>query len=75
MAKHGKKIYADGRIYVGELENEIENGKGLINNTTYGVFKNGVLIEEVVEKKVVYHDDDGTEQIVLSHTLSKVNDE
>lgn len=45
----GKKIYAkSGKIYVGELINELENGKGMINNETYGIFKDGHLVEEVV---------------------------
>jgi hypothetical protein len=28
--KHGKKIYPDGRVYIGEFLNDIENGKGVM---------------------------------------------
>ena len=28
--KHGKKVYPDGRIYIGEFKNDIENGKGVL---------------------------------------------
>ena len=27
--KHGKKVYPDGRVYIGEFRNDIENGKGV----------------------------------------------
>lgn len=28
--KHGKKIYPDGRVYIGEFLNDVENGKGIM---------------------------------------------
>ena len=28
--RHAKKIYTDGRIYIGEFKNDVENGKGLL---------------------------------------------
>jgi len=30
--KHGKKIYPDGRVYIGEFLNDVENGKGVMIN-------------------------------------------
>jgi hypothetical protein len=48
LNQQGKKIYNDGRVYVGQLENEIENGKGMLNDETYGIFKDGHLVEEIL---------------------------
>ncbi len=45
------KIIRDGNTYVGELKNERENGKGMINNQIYGIFKDGKLVEEIVYEK------------------------
>jgi len=28
--KHGKKIYPDGTVYLGEFKKDIENGKGVL---------------------------------------------
>lgn len=49
--KHGKKIYPDGRIYIGEFLNDIENGKGILidgETKVKGIWRNAVLIEELV---------------------------
>jgi hypothetical protein len=49
--KHGKKIYSDGRVYIGEFQNDVENGKGILisgNIKIKGIWRNAVLIEELV---------------------------
>jgi len=28
--KHGKKVYPDGRIYIGEFQGDVEHGKGVL---------------------------------------------
>jgi hypothetical protein len=41
--RHGKKIYPDGRIYIGEFQNDIENGKGILikgDKRICGIWKN-----------------------------------
>ena len=49
--KHGKKIYPDGRVYIGEFLNDVENGKGILIDgdvKVKGVWRNAVLVEELV---------------------------
>jgi hypothetical protein len=31
--KHGKKIYGDGTVYIGEFLNDVEHGKGMLITT------------------------------------------
>jgi len=55
--KHAKKIYPDGRIYIGEFKDDIENGKGLLidgETQTKGIWKDAVLIDELVQHNVKY---------------------
>ena len=57
--RHAKKIYKDGRIYIGEFKNDIEDGKGLLidgDKRIKGIWKDAVLIEELVQKDVNYED-------------------
>lgn len=49
--KHAKKIYPDGKIYVGEFLNDVENGKGILidgKHVVKGIWKDAVLLEELV---------------------------
>lgn len=55
--KHAKKIYPDGRMYVGEFVNDVENGKGILidgQNVIKGIWKDSVLVKELVQKDVNY---------------------
>ena len=57
--RHAKKIYKDGRVYIGEFKNDIENGKGLLidgQKRTKGIWKDAVLLEELVSMNVEYSD-------------------
>jgi hypothetical protein len=57
--RHAKKIYKDGRVYIGEFKNDIENGKGLLidgQKRTKGIWKDAVLLEELVSMNVEYAD-------------------
>lgn len=50
--RHGKKAYPDGRVYVGEFLNDIENGKGVLvcgDKKISGIWRNAVLVEELVQ--------------------------
>lgn len=51
------KIVREGTVYVGELKNELEDGKGMLypakggeekEDKKYGIFKQGKLVEEIV---------------------------
>ena len=49
--KHAKKIYPDGKVYIGEFMNDIENGKGLLIDGDIhikGIWSNAILVEELV---------------------------
>lgn len=51
--KHGKKIYPDGRTYIGEFQNDVENGKGiLIHNgvKVSGIWKDAQLVQKLVQQ-------------------------
>ena len=53
--RHGKKAYPDGRVYVGEFLNDIENGKGVLvcgDKKISGIWRNAVLVEELVQQAV-----------------------
>ena len=55
--RHAKKIYPDGKIYIGEFRNDVENGKGLLidgDTQIKGIWRNAILIEELVQKDVKY---------------------
>lgn len=55
--KHAKKIYADGRIYVGEFQNDVENGKGVLidgHRKIKGIWRDAKLVEELVSLDVNY---------------------
>jgi hypothetical protein len=59
--KHGKKMYPDGRVYIGEFKNDQECGKGIMiaanGEKKSGIWNNGVLYEELVEKVIHYEID------------------
>lgn len=49
--KHGKKIYPNGKIYIGEFINDVENGKGVLidgDKRVKGIWRNAMLVEELV---------------------------
>ena len=76
--RHAKKIYKDGRIYIGEFKNDIENGKGvLIDGLTKikGVWKDAVLVEELVSMNVHYEDNKALTQYAYLNKDKKVNDQ
>ena len=49
--RHGKKVYPDGRIYIGEFIDDIENGKGVLiwgDKKISGIWRDAELVEELV---------------------------
>jgi hypothetical protein len=56
-SKFGKKIYPDGRVYVGEFLNDVENGKGIMISGDIrikGIWRGGQLVEELVQQPLMY---------------------
>merc|ERR1719162_2493356 len=49
----GKKTYPAGQVYVGELQDDQENGRGVLSDQhgtrIVGVWESGALVEEIVE--------------------------
>lgn len=56
--KHGKKVYPDGTVYIGEFLNDIEHGKGMLirtNGTSIkGIWHEANLVKELVQNKIIY---------------------
>jgi len=55
--RHAKKIYPDGRVYVGEFRDDVENGKGILidgDTRIKGVWKDAILVDELVKHDVNY---------------------
>jgi hypothetical protein len=53
--RHGKKVYPDGRIYIGEFIDDIENGKGVLiwgDKKISGIWRDAELVEELVQQNV-----------------------
>lgn len=49
--KHGKKIYPNGKVYIGEFKEDVENGKGILIDGEIklkGIWRNAVLVEELI---------------------------
>jgi len=49
--KHAKKIYPNGKIYIGEFKDDVENGKGMLIDgdlVIKGIWKDAQLAEELV---------------------------
>ena len=55
--RHAKKIYPDGKIYIGEFKDDVENGKGLLidgGSKIKGVWHDAQLVHELVRSDVNY---------------------
>lgn len=49
--RHGKKVYPDGRIYIGEFLNDFEHGKGILicgETKLKGIWHQAIMVEELV---------------------------
>jgi len=55
--RHAKKVYPDGRVYIGEFMNDVEHGKGILIHgevKVKGIWANAILVEELVAHTVSY---------------------
>lgn len=73
--RHAKKLYPDGRVYIGEFRNDVENGKGILidgNKRIKGMWKDAVLVDELVKHDVNYFESIAlTQYSVLSTGFDK----
>lgn len=73
--RHAKKLYPDGRVYIGEFKNDVENGKGILidgNKRIKGIWKDAVLVDELVKHDVNYFESIAlTQYSVLSTGFDK----
>ena len=73
--RHAKKLYPDGRVYIGEFRNDVENGKGILidgNKRIKGMWKDAVLVDELVKHDVNYYESIAlTQYSVLSTGFDK----
>lgn len=73
--RHAKKVYPNGKIYIGEFKDDVENGKGLLidgNKRIKGMWKDAVLIDELVKHDVNYENSIAlTQYSVLSDKFEK----
>lgn len=53
--RHGKKVYPDGRIYIGEFLNDVENGKGVLiwgGRKISGIWKDAQLVQKLIQQTI-----------------------
>ena len=77
--RHAKKLYPDGRVYIGEFRDDVENGKGILidgNKRIKGIWKDAVLVDELVKHDVNYFESIAlTQYSVLSTGFDKSKQE